>query len=400
MSMIFRHISGNTYSQKLIKDRNATLLFDLVRKNAPISRTELVRLSGLSPATVTVLVGELLDNRWLRELPSKPLPGGRGRRPIQLEVHAAAGYVAVLEILSHGYLCTLYDISHNQIAQFRSRECAPQASTVCRQLKKLVQPYDPQRLLGIHVLYPGLFDEQTGELGFSAIIAPENMIRGNLLDRLRDDFSPCQVILSNNATAMAYAVFADHTVETPLLAMSIQEGINAGVVTDSHTCLPVEAGHMIVLENGPTCRCGNRGCLESLCSVPALLDEISRRTQLRPKFSYAYGADCNPVAIKQVARAFHRGDEEVYRVLEDYAHTLCSGIVSIVNLFAIRSVYLGGAVGILGEPFVELVRRILREHFRILSGRETVAVELFEDDFETSRQAAVMLSIERLFRRD
>ena len=47
------------------KDRNATLLFDLVRRLAPISRAALAKTSGLSPATVTVLVDELLQGGWL-----------------------------------------------------------------------------------------------------------------------------------------------------------------------------------------------------------------------------------------------------------------------------------------------------------------------------------------------
>ena len=400
MSIIFQSSSGIAYSQQLIKDRNSTLLFNLVRKCAPISRAELARLSGLSPATVTVLVEELLSNKWLRELPTEAIPGARGRRPIQLEVHAEAGYVAILEILSHGYICSLYDICQNKIAQLRSRDCAPPAAEVCRRLQQMLQPYDTERLLGIHVLYPGLFDEQTGQLGFSAVIARKDMVQGNLMDELRESFPHSQVIISNNATAMAYAVFAAHEAETPLLAMSIQEGISAGVVTDRRTCLPVEAGHIIVSQNGPACQCGNRGCLETLCSTPALLRQIREKTGLQPEFADVYGADCNPKAMELVAEAFHRGDPDVLSVLRDYTYALCCGIISIVNLFAVRSVYLGGAVRVLGEPFADLVRQTLAANFRVLTGSEAVTVELFDDDFEASRQAAVMLSMERLFRRN
>lgn len=400
MSVIFHQTSKITYSQQVIKDRNSTLLFDLVRKCAPISRAELARLSGLSPATVTVLVEELLRNKWLRELPSYVAPGIRGRRPIQLEVHAEAGYVATLEILSHGYICSLYDICQNKLTQFRSRECAPSAAAVCKKLQQLLQPYDQQRLLAIHVLYPGLFDEQTGQLGFSAVIDQKDMVQGNLIDDLKAAFPGSPVLLSNNSTAMAYAVFAAHEAEAPLLAMSIQEGLSAGVVTDGCTCMPVEIGHIIVEQNGPACQCGNFGCLETICSTPALLRRIREKTDLQPEFSSVYGADCNPKAMELVAKAFHRGDAAVTAVLQEYTYALCCGIISIVNLFAVRSVHLGGAVRILGEPFAEMVRQTLLEKFRVLTGSETVTVELFDDDFEASRKAAVMLSMERLFRRN
>ena len=62
MTPIKLNSASSTYSQQVIKDRNSTLLFNLVRKMAPISRADLARLSGLSPATVTVLMEELLDN--------------------------------------------------------------------------------------------------------------------------------------------------------------------------------------------------------------------------------------------------------------------------------------------------------------------------------------------------
>ena len=51
--------------QQHLKDQNATLLFDLVRRRAPISRAELTKASGLSAATVTVLVDELMQGGWL-----------------------------------------------------------------------------------------------------------------------------------------------------------------------------------------------------------------------------------------------------------------------------------------------------------------------------------------------
>ena len=66
--------------QQHLKDQNATLLFDLVRRRSPISRAELTKASGLSAATVTVLVDELLQGGWLVELGAvgvRRVAGGR-----------------------------------------------------------------------------------------------------------------------------------------------------------------------------------------------------------------------------------------------------------------------------------------------------------------------------------
>jgi len=394
--------SNSTYSQQVIKDRNSTLLFNLVRKLAPISRADLARLSGLSPATVTVLMEELLENQWIRELSPVMTPGARGRRPIQLEVNATAGYVATLEILSQGYICSLYDICQNKIAELRCQGQAPEISDVCRTMVDLANLRGLDRLLGVHILYPGLFDTETGHLGFSAVIPEENMLQADLVDVLREVLPNAHIMISNNSTAMAYSVFAAHGPKAPLplLAISIHEGISAGIVTDDHTCMPLEAGHIIIQQDGPACTCGNRGCLETVCSTTALFREIRRRTSLQLEYQEVYGSESNPEAMERVAEAFRRGDQAVTAVIRDFTHALCSGIISIVNLFAAQSVYIGGAVRLLGEPFVELLQQMLDEDFRIITNSRTIRCALFDDDLESSRQAAVMLTMERLFQRN
>lgn len=393
--------SNSTYSQQVIKDRNSTLLFNLVRKMAPISRADLARLSGLSPATVTVLMEELLENQWIRELTPVMTPGARGRRPIQLEVNATAGYVATLEILSMGYICSLYDICQNKIAELRCQGQPPEIHDVCRTMLDLVNLRGIDRLLGVHILYPGLFDTETGHLGFSAVIPEENMLPADLTDILQQLLPNAHIMISNNSTAMAYSVFAAHAPKAPLplLAISIHEGISAGIVTDDHTCMPLEAGHIIIRQDGPLCTCGNRGCLETVCSTTALFREISRRTPLELHYQDTYGSESNREAMEQVARAFSQGDPQVSAVVEDFAQALCSGIVSIVNLFAVQSVYIGGAVRLLGDSFILMMQHMLEVNYRIITNSRSIHSALFDDDLEASRKAAVMLTMERLFRR-
>ncbi len=393
--------SNSTYTQQVIKDRNATLLFNLVRKMAPISRADLARISGLSPATVTVLMDELVENQWIREL-SAAERNSRGRRPIQLEVNGSAGFVVTLEILSEGYVCCLYDICQHKIAESRHPYATPSTADICRSLAALVDQQGRERLLGIHILYPGLFDRSTGRLGFSAVIPEENMPEPHLADILRAQFPEISVMISNNATAMAYSVFASHMPDapTPLLAISIHEGINAGIVTDDQTCIPLEAGHIIIQQDGAPCTCGNRGCLETLCSTTALFRRIREQTALQVDYQESYGAAVNAKAMEQVAAAFLQGDPAVTAVVEAFARALCSGIVSIVNLFGLQSVYIGGAVRLLGEPFIRMIRETLAQRFRIITNSRSVCCALFDDDLEASRKAAVTLTMERLFQRN
>ena len=388
-------------SQQVIKDQNTMLLFNLVRKTSPISRAELARQSGLSPATVSMLIEELIENQWIRETDSVPLSVERGRRPILLEVNASRGYVATVEILSRGYICSIYDICLHKIASVRSHDTASGSRQIADTLLGMARSkrITNHRLLGVHILFPGLFNDETGELGFSAVIEEHDMVQRDLAAQLRRRLPQAHVLVSNNAAMVAYSEFVAESLDAaaPLLAMTIYEGINAGVVLGGKECMPVEAGHIIIQKDGPLCKCSNRGCLEAFCSTPALFRAINQRTDMALEFQDDYGADCNQQAMVEVARAFAAGDEAVTAVLRDYVYALCCGIVSVVNLFAIRSVRIGGAVRLLGEPFAQLLRQTLASEFRIITNDRSLTVELFDDDYEFSRKAAVMLILERIF---
>jgi N-acetylglucosamine repressor len=391
----------STSSQQLIKDQNTMLLFNLVRKMPPISRAELARRSGLSPATVSILIEELIANQWIQETDSVAPSPERGRRPILLEVNASRGFVATVEILSRGYICSIYDICLHKIASVRSRDTASSSRQIADTLLGLARSkrITNHRLLGIHILYPGLFDTESGELGFSAVIREDEMVQTDLVAHLRRRLPQAHVMISNNAAMVAYSEFIAESLDAaaPLLAMTIYEGINAGVVLGGKECMPVEAGHTIIQRNGPLCKCNNRGCLEAFCSTPALFRSINQRTSLGLEFQDDYGADCNHEAMAKVAAAFQAGDEAVEAVIKDYVYALSCGIISIVNLFAIRSVRIGGAVRALGEPFAEMLRHTLKQEFHIITNARSLTVELFDDDYESSRHAAVMLILERIF---
>lgn len=210
--------------QQHLKDQNATLLFDLVRRRSPISRAELTKTSGLSAATVTVLVDELLQGGWLVELGAVGSTV-RGRRPINLAVNAARGAVATLEILSDGSILSVYDICLHKLTQTRSRLPASTSAPIIAQLAALWLA--EEQLLGIHILYPGLIDAMTERLSFSAVIRSWQQCCPTILPDSRAAFPDAYVMLSNNAAAVAYSAFLRDTEPPPLplLVMTVRRAL-------------------------------------------------------------------------------------------------------------------------------------------------------------------------------
>lgn len=384
------------------KDRNATLLFDLVRRLAPISRAELAKTSGLSPATVTVLVDELLQGGWLVELGVSASEERRGRRPVNLAINARRGAVATLEITGGGYILSVYDICLGKLAQLRSSRMAQESEPVIRQLRTQLEALSlaDAQLLGIHVLYPGLFDRESGRLGFSAVIENWRKSSPTLLRDLREAFASARVMLSNSAAATAYSAFVHDMREPPLplLVMTIQEGIDAGVILPGGQSIPVEAGHISIDRCGPLCNCGNRGCLETFCSATALIARL-RAVGFTPSGEVPDGVEPLDAQLRQIAKAFSDGDAAVRSCLHAYARDLDCALVSLVNLLGVRAVRLGGLPQQLGAPFLLLLQRTLRQEFHVLTASQQLDLQLFDCRAEDVRQAAVMQTLQAIFSR-
>ena len=384
------------------KDRNATLLFDLVRRLAPISRAELAKTSGLSPATVTVLVDELLQGGWLVELGVSVSEERRGRRPVNLAINARRGAVATLEITGGGYILSVYDICLGKLAQLRSSRMAQESEPVIRQLRTQLEALSlaDAQLLGIHVLYPGLFDRESGRLGFSAVIENWRKSSPTLLRDLREAFASARVMLSNSAAATAYSAFVHDMREPPLplLVMTIQEGIDAGVILPGGQSIPVEAGHISIDRCGPLCNCGNRGCLETFCSATALLARL-KTAGFTPDCEVPDGVEPLDAQLRQIAKAFSDGDAAVRSCLHAYARDLDCALVSLVNLLGVRAVRLGGLPQQLGAPFLLLLQRTLRQEFHVLTASQQLDLQLFDCRAEDVRQAAVMQTLQAIFSR-
>ena len=393
--------SRGTFSQQLMRDRNTMLLFNLVRKNEPISRADLARCSGLSPATVSILMENLIANEWIYESSISVPAKERGRRPILLKVNASRGFVATLEILSRGYKCKLYDICFHEVAFRRCYDIASSAENICGTLLALAAEngIGEDRLLGIHVLFPGIFNLDTGELCYSAVIPSKNLIQRNLIEYLRRRLPNTEVIINNNSAMVAYSEFIneDSVSALPLLAVTVREGLSGGIVLSDQHCMPLEVGHIIIQQEGPLCRCGNRGCLETYCSTPALFREINRQTGLCLNYQENFGTDSNRDAMLKVAQAFDAGDPAVAAVLQEFASYLCSGIISLVNVFSARSVHIGGDVYYLGKKFSEMVRKTLFQDFSIVTDTSELELEFFGDDIEQCRRAAVMMILKHIF---
>ena len=168
----------------------------------------------------------------------------------------------------------------------------------------------------------------------------------------RFGISESPVVVDNNVRAMAIGerfFGAGRDVES-LVFVYGRIGVGAGLifkgeVVRGSTTGAGEIGHTVMLlEGGELCRCGNRGCLETLVSEPAILRQAQVLVNAQPNSLLAQlnAQQMDLTPLDRVFLAARQGDPEVQRLLEKHAYYLGVAVAGLVNMFNPELILFGG----------------------------------------------------------
>jgi predicted NBD/HSP70 family sugar kinase len=221
-----------------------------------------------------------------------------------------------------------------------------------------------REVIGCGVGIPAPVDGRTGIVGSSSILPAWSGldIRHEAAQRLGVDV---EVDNEANLGALAEATVGAGREHTDLVYVKLSAGIGAGFVLAGELCrgsagLAGEIGHIQARPDGPVCRCGKRGCLETVASTEALL------ALLRP----IHGDDLTLAALLELSRSaddatvrvIHEAGRAVGRVLADICNTINPGIVVV-----------GGDLSPAGEPLVSGIREAI-DRYALPAAANVVAV--------------------------
>jgi glucokinase len=227
---------------------------------------------------------------------------------------------------------------------------------------ELLASGNAEPVTGVGVASPGPLDRSAG-----VVLSPPNMPgwdRVPLVSRLENAFRR-PIVLDNDANAAALAEFrygAGRGARS-MVYFTVSTGIGGGIVLDGKLQHGVgdaagEFGHMTVLPDGPPCPCGNRGCLETLASGPAIA-RAARERLSEPGPSRL--RDVPDFTAADVARYAEEGDRVAREVWDRAVRFLAQGVATVVTILAPERVVLGGGVTEAGEllfaPLREEVQR-------------------------------------------
>jgi predicted NBD/HSP70 family sugar kinase len=357
------------------------------------SRPELVRMTGLARATVTALVAELTDLGLVQEYDGPdPLEARRTGRPAHwLSLVPSAGYAVGADIGHQHVGVALCDLSGTPVwhhAETREVDHAPEetlsliASFVDRSLRET--GVDRERVLGIGAGIASPVDRVSGTLRAESIMPGWSGVRP-AVELSRRTGMTTQMINDANAGALAERLYGAGRGTDNMVYIRLSAGIGAGIVSDGRLLLGAgglvgEIGHLPSVSNGLICRCGNRGCLETVASPPAVAQLLAN--------SWA-----KPVAPSDLPQLLANADTGTRRAVEDAGLAVGHALASLVTLFNPELIVVGGDLTVAGELILEPIRQGIRQDALPAAAKQvTVVLGALGDRAEVRGAAGIVLT--------
>ena len=346
----------------LRRENRAAVLWTLYF-NRPGSRQDLSAATGLSPASVTNVVRELLDDGIVTEAGSEDSDGGRPR--VLLDINPDYGYLIGVDIGETRVRVELFNLAMTERAKAEyplnpaEHEVDDAVRAVVAGLTAVLTDggVDPAAVLGVGIGVPGIVEQ-----------GPEVLVHAQTyrwdavpLERLLRAHTSLPLRFENGAKTMGQAEMwlgAGRGARNAALVL-IGSGVGASLLSgggsyQGATSSAVEWGHTTIVVGGRRCRCGAAGCLEAYVGAEAILDRcgspavVSADDEESALAALIAGADSVPTTDA---------------VLAETAEYLGVGIGNLINLFNPERVVLGGWAGLLlGARLLPAVRESARRH--------------------------------------
>ncbi|MGP6172085.1 ROK family protein [Microbacterium sp. A204] len=329
---------------------NRSVILEAVRRSGEgLSRTELVEATGLSAQTVTNITRRLLDERFIEEAGRTVQGPGKPRTTLRLNPTSRVSIGVHLDPAIMTFV--LLDLTGAVIARVTRRMPADDPrriiAAMADEIEQLIVAEDIDRsvITGIGVAAPGPLDA-----GHGTVVDPPKLHswhRVPLRDALAET-TGLRVILEKDTTAAAVAELwtGDHQPDSSFLLIYLGIGIGAALVIDGDVVRGAsgnagEIGHIIVDPDGPECACGQRGCVEVVCTPQAIIERAERVGVFADD---RVGSDPESVDSRftDLCDRAAGGDRGATEILEEATGYLSVLISALTNMLDVDCVVLGG----------------------------------------------------------
>ncbi|NIK58489.1 ROK family transcriptional regulator [Kribbella shirazensis] len=343
---------------RLLRETNQERVLTVLRTQGVLTRAQLTERTGLSRATLSSIVQDLLAADMLTETAANAGKAGseghRGRgRPVSGLTLNPKGGLALGMDLGHRFVqVTIANVAHEIVASggVTCSERAPWSRRLELALALVSELATRHQLslaalAGIGVGVVGPVSETGGHRRPSRATRIE-LVRDGLTERFG---VPVYVDNNTRLAALGEAIWGAGAGLDNVLYLRLSYGVGGGLVLGGHLFSGAggaagELGHITVDPAGPRCACGGRGCLERYVSVDAILEQ------------------CGVRRFDDVLHRLAEGDPAVRTVISTAGTRIGQVVAAACNTVNPETVVIGGELALAGAQLLDPLRQAVRQH--------------------------------------
>lgn len=338
-------------SQAALRNANQRRVLELLKSVGELTQAQIARQTGLAPATVSNIVRELTAAGVIDDT-------DHGKRRRMLRLARSAGLAVGIDFGHRHVTVAVSDMAHQILAERRvplgpSESAQGSLDRATELLHEAMTAIDGQMsdVVGIGMGLAAPIDSHTGKVGAVSIL-PGWV--GVPAAQLASDHFGHHVVVDNDANlgALAEHIWGAGQGCDNLAYLKLADGVGAGLIVDGRLFrgrngTAGEIGHTVFDEFGKVCRCGNRGCLETLVAAKSVVELLEPR----------YGAQ---LTVADIVRMASDGDTACLRVLSDTGRQAGVAAANLCNLFNPERILIGGELAQAGELLLASMRESVR----------------------------------------
>lgn len=393
-------------SFELMKQLNISVVLKAVMSQGALSRADIAKITGLTPASITNITKELMERGYLVQ--SRIGKSSGGRPPIILELNPDARYiiginigVGKIEVVVSNIVA---DILIKKTIDLKDEDRTK--DNVINIIVSLVNEViiesciDKGKVIGLGIAMHGIVNALTGISEYSPYYGWRNVdIKKEIEEKIK-----YPVFLDNDVRAMALGEswFGIGKERENFVVINVSNGIGAGIIINNKPYYGVnfsagEIGHIVVKSNGEICNCGNYGCLETVASNSSIVKRVNDLLSKCDDSSLLDRNNIEKLTIKDICYAAKAGDKIALEAVNEAATYIGMAISNLINILNPEDIIMVGELFKDNPDALQAVRDEVRKKALKLSG-ETVRITKSSLGDDAAVIGAVTLVIKEMFK--
>jgi N-acetylglucosamine repressor len=360
--------------RNVMRKMNQNTLLNLIRAHAPVSRTRLKDLSGLSLGTIMGITSALIEQQLVVETGVAESTGGR--KAGLLEIYPDGGYAIGISLMEYQIVGTVLNLNGQVVhelvwpAPLRANGDSA-AAIIAAGVEDFISHFSLPRskIVGLGCGVSGPVNTSTG-IALDSWILDWHLV--NLLAPLTQSLDmPVFVDNSVNCLACYENLYGYGLQYHDVLLVTLGRGL--GMATLLHNMpfrgsqgIGAEFGHIPIDVSGRLCECGNRGCLEAYVADHGI---VRTYRELSQSSEEVIPSAIDNVIIDDLFKLAVQGDAHALQTFQKTATYLGIGLATLVNLYNPECIVIYGGEGHRVDLMVDLMLSVMKQHIFSLLGK-------------------------------